>query len=113
MLGFTTRGQHQDPAAELEFERFYARLNELLRGIFDEDGDLLPSTGAVPVGAIVEWGTATPPSGWLILDGAAVSRTTYQALFELWGTTYGAGNGSTTFNLRDDSPTVTIVYAGV
>jgi microcystin-dependent protein len=42
---------------------------------------------------------ATAPSGWLICDGAAVSRSTYSALFTSIGTTYGAGNGSTTFNL--------------
>jgi microcystin-dependent protein len=42
---------------------------------------------------------ATPPTGWLACDGAAVSRSTYAALFALIGTTYGAGDGSTTFNL--------------
>jgi microcystin-dependent protein len=41
------------------------------------------------------------PNGWLIEDGAAVSRTTYARLFEHFGTTFGAGNGSTTFNLPD------------
>lgn len=42
---------------------------------------------------------ATPDDGWLICDGSAVSRTTYAALFAKIGTTYGAGNNSTTFNL--------------
>jgi microcystin-dependent protein len=41
------------------------------------------------------------PSGWLLCDGSAVSRTTYAALFAAIGTTYGAGNGSTTFNVPD------------
>jgi microcystin-dependent protein len=41
------------------------------------------------------------PSGWLTCDGAAVNRTTYAALFAVIGTTYGAGNGTTTFNLPD------------
>ncbi len=41
------------------------------------------------------------PSGWLLCDGAAVSRTQYAALFAVIGTTYGAGDGSTTFNLPD------------
>ena len=45
--------------------------------------------------------TETPPSGWLECNGAAVSRTTYSALFAVVGTWYGAGNGSTTFNLPD------------
>lgn len=52
-------------------------------------------------GAIVMWPTATPPTGWLLCDGSAVSRTTYAALFAIISTTYGVGNGSTTFNLPD------------
>jgi microcystin-dependent protein len=47
------------------------------------------------------WPTATPPTGWLLCDGSAISRTTYAALFALIGTTYGVGNGSTTFNIPD------------
>jgi len=50
----------------------------------------------------LKWGLWTPsniPSGFLIPDGTAISRTTYSQLFSLIGTTYGAGNGSTTFNL--------------
>lgn len=48
---------------------------------------------------IVAWPTDTPPTGWLICDGSAISRTTYADLFAIIGTTYGAGDGSTTFNL--------------
>lgn len=44
---------------------------------------------------------ATIPAGWLLCDGAAVSRTTYASLFTAIGTTWGAGDGSTTFNLPD------------
>lgn len=54
----------------------------------------------VPQGTIVMWGAATP-SGWLECDGSAVSRTTYADLFAVLGTTWGAGDGSTTFNLPD------------
>ena len=50
-------------------------------------------------GMISLYGGAVAPSGYLICDGAAVSRTTYADLFTAIGTTYGAGNGSTTFNL--------------
>ena len=53
----------------------------------------------VPVGTIVQYAGSIAPSGWLICDGSAVSRTTYAALFAVIGTTYGAGDGSTTFNL--------------
>jgi microcystin-dependent protein len=52
-----------------------------------------------PAGSIVLYGGSTAPTGWLICDGSAVSRTTYSSLFTAIGTTYGAGNGSTTFNL--------------
>jgi microcystin-dependent protein len=46
---------------------------------------------------------ATAPSGWLICNGSAVSRTTYADLFTAIGTTFGVGNGSTTFNLPNYS----------
>jgi len=44
---------------------------------------------------------STAPTGWLLCDGSAVSRTTYEDLFDAIGTTYGSGDGSTTFNLPD------------
>ena len=55
--------------------------------------------GIAPTGTIVMYAAGTAPSGWLICDGTAVLRTTYSSLFTLIGTTYGAGNGTTTFNL--------------
>lgn len=57
--------------------------------------------GAIPSGAIMPFARNSVPSGWLAANGAAVSRTTYDDLFAAIGTTYGAGNGSTTFNLPD------------
>ncbi len=54
-----------------------------------------------PPGVITAFAGSTAPTGYLICDGAAVSRTTYAALFTIIGTTYGAGNGSTTFNVPD------------
>lgn len=51
----------------------------------------------IPVGAIVAFHER--PTGWLLCNGSAVSRTTYAALFAKIGTKYGSGNGSTTFNL--------------
>lgn len=53
------------------------------------------------VGEVGFFARATPPSGWLKANGAAVSRTTYAALFAAIGTTFGAGDGRTTFNLPD------------
>ena len=52
-------------------------------------------------GSIQMWPTATAPSGYLLCAGAAVSRTTYAALFAVISTTFGVGDGSTTFNLPD------------
>lgn len=54
---------------------------------------------ASPTGKGAEWFTNTAPSGWLLCDGSAVSRATYARLFAVIGTGYGAGDGSTTFNL--------------
>ena len=51
------------------------------------------------VGAIKPWTKATAPAGYLLCDGAAISRTDYADLFAVISTTYGAGNGSTTFNV--------------
>jgi microcystin-dependent protein len=56
------------------------------------------SNGA-PTGGLIMWGTGTAPTGWLLCDGTAVNRTTYAALFAVVGTTFGVGDGSTTFNL--------------
>lgn len=56
-------------------------------------------TGAKDVGAIAMWPRQSPPTGWLLCDGAAVSRAAYSDLYAVIGTTYGAGDGSTTFNL--------------
>ena len=51
------------------------------------------------VGAIKPWTKATAPAGYLLCDGSAVSRSTYAELFAVTGTTYGTGDGSTTFNV--------------
>lgn len=59
------------------------------------------TTLGAQTGDIKMWPTTTAPSGWLNCDGSAVSRTTYANLFALIGTTFGAGNGSTTFNVPD------------
>ena len=55
----------------------------------------------VPSGSLLMWPTATAPSGYLLCNGAAVSRTTYAALFAVVGTTFGVGDTTTTFNLPD------------
>ena len=53
----------------------------------------------IPAGNVSATARASAPDGWLLCDGQAVSRTTYEVLFTAISTTYGAGNGSTTFNV--------------
>jgi microcystin-dependent protein len=77
------------------------------RAIVMQQGTVMIVVGRVgggeahPIGALLSYAGASAPAGWLLCDGAAVSRTTYAALFGVLGTTYGAGNGSTTFNVPD------------
>ena len=69
------------------------------------DGKRLLNTddllGIVPSGTVLYFAGQTAPAGWLKANGAAVSRTAYAALFTAIGTTYGAGDGRSTFNLPD------------
>jgi len=55
-----------------------------------------PSGDVVPTGIITYWGSATPPEDWLLCNGAAVSRTGYADLFELFGTAFGNGDETAT-----------------
>lgn len=66
----------------------------------DELAQEIAKRGA-PVGTIEFFAMATPPAGYLRADGAEVGRETYPQLFAAIGTTFGAGNGETTFNLPD------------
>jgi microcystin-dependent protein len=74
-------------AVEVRFDSFQAGPQKVLQG---------PSG---PVGEIIAFGSLTPPVGFLYCDGSAVSRTAYSDLFKAIGTSYGVGDGSTTFNL--------------
>ena len=67
---------------------------------------------AEPAGIVMSFAGATAPEGWLLCDGSAVSRSSYSALFAAIGTTYGAGDGSTTFNLPDLTGRVVIGVSG-
>ena len=63
--------------------------------------DALGINLALPAGVTVPYAGATSPTGWLLCNGQAVSRTNYSRLFAAIGTTYGVGDGSTTFNVPD------------
>lgn len=66
----------------------------------DGNGNNIASTYLpAVVGVVQAFAGSTTPQGWLLCDGSAVSRTGYAALYAVIGTTYGAGDGSTTFNL--------------
>jgi microcystin-dependent protein len=74
-------------------------LENLLNGQLDQS-NISPAIGAaVPTGSVVSFAGPAAPTGWLVCDGSAVDRSLYATLFAVIGTTYGAGNGSTTFNL--------------
>lgn len=67
---------------------------------------------AEPAGIVMPFAGTVEPQGYLFCDGSAVSRDTYAALFAVIGTTYGAGDGSTTFNLPDLTGRVVIGVSG-
>ena len=63
-----------------------------------------------PIGSGMDFYGQVPPENYMFADGAAISRTEYSELFEIIGTTYGAGDGSTTFNLPDKRERVSVMY---
>lgn len=72
------------------------RSRELFR--FDTE---ISSSAVVPVGTVLPSASTAAPAGFLICDGSAVSRADYADLFTATGTSYGAGNNTSTFNLPD------------
>lgn len=95
------------PEVARELDQVLASLRAFLSVSFNDDGTLAVQTTATvseigfPVGSIVPYGGTTAPDGWLVCDGSAVSRATYADLFAVIGTTFGSGNGTTTFNVPD------------
>lgn len=67
--------------------------------IYTKGNDTTGNVDLIPAGIIHMFAGNTIPAGWLLCDGSAVSRTDYAKLFSAIGTTWGAGDGSTTFNL--------------
>jgi microcystin-dependent protein len=68
---------------------------------------------AIPTGGLMMWPVVTPPSGYLLCNGAAVSRTAYAALFAVIGTTFGVGDNSTTFNLPNYTDRLAVGAGGL
>ena len=108
-------GRNRDDTAWLNFIKFWERADGtynvyLARNPVTESNDNSIATtkwvrdlllSAVPTGTILPFAGKTVPSGFLSCNKANVSRTTYAKLFSIIGTTYGSGDGSTTFTLPD------------
>lgn len=79
-------------------------LSNKLKSIDSKINAVASNKGSVPTGTIVIWyGSSTIPDGWLPLDGQAISREAYSDLFSLYGTSFGEGDGSTTFNIPNQN----------
>ena len=79
---------------------------------YNFDGANLTGIEGIPTATIVPWSSSSVPSGFLECNGANVSRSTYADLFGIIGTTYGAGDGSSTFGLPDLQDNVAIGKSG-
>src|SRR5210317_742375 len=101
-------------ATQLQFRRGTSAQNNSYTGLVGEitldtdtnnirihDGSTAGGAELIPAGTILAYGAATAPTGYLLCDNSAVSRTTYARLFAVVGTTFGVGDGSTTFNVPD------------
>lgn len=110
-----TEDLQQTPGLVEELSGFYARLTSFLLTAHHENGTQFGAT--LPIGSVSLWAGGTAPSGWLLCNGGTASRTTYRDLFLVVGTTFGVGNGSTTFTLPSISAVVSnvvyIIYTGV
>ena len=67
----------------------------------------------VPIGASLEWNGSSDPTNFMIEDGRAISRTTYSVLYGILGTTFGVGDGSTTFNIPNSINRVSVGAGGL
>lgn len=87
------------------------KLNETTMQEFDTlIRQAIEAATAAPIGSGMDFYGETPPTGYMFADGSAISRTEYSDLFNVIGTTYGAGDGETTFNLPDKRERVSVMY---
>ena len=89
-IGKVSEAQESDKRLEIQMDNIDLTGNVTVNGSPIE---------YLPIGTILPYSSTTVPSGFMICDGRAISRTTYSDLFAIIGTTYGTGDGSTTFNL--------------
>ena len=98
------------PAAGNAGVRFYATNTGV--EYYDNGTNWIPLPSASPPGSLIDFAGNSIPDGYLECAGGAISRSTYAALFSAIGTRWGAGNGTTTFNLPDLRRRVTIGAGG-
>jgi microcystin-dependent protein len=87
-----------------QFDDLSAWLSSFLSTSFNNDGTLIqqqPGLNVIGIGDVIPTAAATARDGFLLCDGSAVNRVQYKDLFQVIGATYGAGDGSTTFNVPD------------
>ena len=80
-------------------------------GLLNDNFTALDAT--MPIGALIDFAGSAAPSGWLLCDGRAVSRTTYSDLFAVLSTSWGPGDGSTTFQLPNTPGRATVAAGTV
>jgi microcystin-dependent protein len=99
----TTNGDPNTTVADPDIgEIIFDNVAKVFRGFNGATWSTLDNSGnVIPTGTILPFGGTTAPSGYAFCDGSAISRTTYAALFTEISTAYGAGDGSTTFNVPD------------
>jgi microcystin-dependent protein len=78
-----------------------SNINDAIRQMMADIASMLTGGQLEPVGTVKDYAGSTAPTGYLMCDGSAVSRSTYSGLFAVISTTFGAGDGSLTFNLPD------------
>lgn len=85
-----------------------SNLNQIQTNVENEFNNVY--TCILPIGAGCDYYGTTAPTNYMFADGSAISRTEYAELFTIIGTTYGEGDGSTTFNLPDKRERVSVMY---
>lgn len=93
--------KNNDEKMKFIVDNFLPLTGGSITGNLDVSGTVTAGVGLPPVGSVTAFAGATTPTGWLLCDGSAVSRTDYADLYAVIGDTYGAGDGTTTFNLPD------------
>lgn len=92
------------PPTQASVIDYVATREEVLQDQIDDLNEIIGTDGLIesPVGTIIPWfNAAVPDSTWIFCNGQTISRSTYSELFLHWGTTFGAGDGSTTFGVAD------------